>query len=182
MHEEVAISFPEERVLKIGVRDLLGAPVDVIVNPANSGLSHGGGLAAVISEEAGPDLDEACRKIVKKIGRIPVTMAVPTSAFLLPFKAIIHAVGPNMGSGDEQDKLKQTILNAFLVADRKNWGSIAFPAISTGIFGIPKEIGAKAFKLAIPEFWRENPDTSVRLIWICLTTDNFDVFKNIVSF
>ena len=181
MPEEETLSFAGEKVVKIGVRDLLGVPVDAIVNPANSGLSHGGGLAAVISEEAGPELDAACRKIVGKIGRIPVTMAVPTKAYALPFKGIIHAVGPNMGSGDEKDKLKRTITNALLVADRKKWASVAFPAISNRHFRCPERNRRPGVQRGHSRILATKPDTTVSLIWLCLTTSNFDVFKKIVS-
>jgi O-acetyl-ADP-ribose deacetylase (regulator of RNase III) len=59
---QFAMNFSENKVFKIGIRDLLGAPVDAIVNPANSGLSHGGGIAAIISNEGGPQIDKHCAK------------------------------------------------------------------------------------------------------------------------
>ena len=165
--------------LFIGVKDLLGAPVDVIVNPANSGLSHGGGLAAVISDEAGPRLDERCEQIIRKIGRVPVTMAVPTKAFRLPFKGIIHAVGPRMGDGDEQEKLAKTVHNCLYLADRNEWNSIAFPALGTGIFRIPLQTCAMAFKAAIGAYCCNRDDSKIENIWLCLTIDAFPVFSDL---
>ena len=91
MEQSFTLKYPGGREFRVAVCDLLGAPVDAIVNPANSGLSHGGGLAAEISEQAGPKLDEACRLLVKMYGRVPVTGAVATPAYDLPFKGIIHA-------------------------------------------------------------------------------------------
>jgi len=70
-------NYPNNKTLHVAVMDLLGAPVEAIVNPANSGLSHGGGLAAVMSDQASPGLDIECRKIIEKIGKIPLTYAVP---------------------------------------------------------------------------------------------------------
>lgn len=179
--DEIIKKYAKNKIFKAGVRDLLGAPVDAIVNPANSGLSHGSGLAAVISDEAGPRLDEACEKIIASVGKIPTTYAVPTRAGNLPFKGVIHAVGPRMGSGDEQQRIEETLINALLVADKKGWSSVAFPAISTGIFGIPKDICATAFKNAIAAFWDKFPESSVLLVWLCLTTDDYEAFSEIIQ-
>ena len=110
--DEIIRNYGDNRTFKAGIRDLLGAPVEAIVNPANSGLSHGAGLAGIISDEAGPELDEECEKIIGKVGKIPTTYAVPTRAGNLPFKGIIHAVGPRMGSGVEQERLEETLINA----------------------------------------------------------------------
>jgi len=117
----IEITIGDERLFKAGVRDLLGAPVDAIMNPANSGLSHGAGLAGIISDEAGPEMDPECDRIIAKVGQIPTTYAVPTRAGNLPFKGIIHAVGPRMGSGDEQQRIEATIVNVLKVADKKGW-------------------------------------------------------------
>ena len=172
-----SIELDQEQTFMVGVKDILSAPVDAIVNPANSGLSHGGGLAAVISEQAGPELDEACDRVIEKIGRIPVTMAAPTGAFNLPYKGIIHAVGPRMGDGNELAGIEKTIHNCLLVAEKRGWQSVAFPAISTGIFGVPKEVCAEAFKNAIPLFFDMRPASMIDPVWLCLTKDDFPVFK-----
>jgi len=178
--DEIVKQYADNKTLKIGIRDLLGAPVEAIVNPANSGLSHGSGLAAVLSDEAGPKLDEACEKIIAKVGKIPTTYAVPTRAGTLPYKGIIHAVGPRMGSGEEQKRIEETLINALSVADKKGWASVAFPAISTGVFGIPKETFAAAFKNAISAFWDKYSESSVSLVWLCLTTDDYGVVSEIL--
>lgn len=179
--DTIKITIGDERMFKAGVRDLLGAPVDVIVNPANSGLSHGAGLAGIISDEAGPEMDAECDKIVARVGQIPTTYAVPTRAGNLPFKGIIHAVGPRMGSGDEQQRIEATIVNVLKVADQKGWAAVAFPAISTGIFGIPKEVCAAAFKNAIPTYWEINPGSSITLVWLCLTSDDYPAFSEVLA-
>jgi len=175
----IKIKTGDERIFKVGVRDLLGAPVDAIVNPANSGLSHGAGLAGIISDEAGPEMDAECEKIIGKVGQIPTTYAVPTTAGNLPFKGIIHGVGPRMGGGDEQQRIEATIANVLKVADKKDWTSVAFPAISTGIFGIPKEVCAAAFKIAVPTYWEINPASTITLVWLCLTGDDFLAFREV---
>jgi len=174
-------NYGNNRIFKAEVMNILGAPVDAIVNPANSGLSHGGGLAAIISKEAGPKLDDQCDRIVEKLGRIPVTLGVPTNAYNLPYKGIIHSVGPRMGDGDEQAKLEKTITNTLLIAEKQKWYSVAFPAISTGIFGVPKQICAEAFKSAIPSYWDNNADSKVCFVLLCLTIDDFEEFYKVLS-
>jgi O-acetyl-ADP-ribose deacetylase (regulator of RNase III) len=174
-------TFEGDKVFKVGVRDLLGAAVDAIVNPANSCLSHGGGLAAIISNEAGPKIDNHCEKYIKKYGRIPVTKAVATTAGRLPYKCVVHAVGPRMGNGDEQTKIEATLTSCLGIAHTKEWSSVAFPAISTGLFCVPKDACAEAFKNAVPGFWEKHPDSSVELVWLCLTIDDYPVFEKILS-
>jgi O-acetyl-ADP-ribose deacetylase (regulator of RNase III) len=174
-----SITYPGDKTFRVGVCDLLGAPVDAIVNPANSGLSHGGGLAAIIADEAGPRLDQHCRKIIKEVGRIPVTKAVITVAGDLPFKGIIHAVGPRLGDDDVQEKIEKTIINCLRHADRKGWESVAFPALGTGLFAVPSEVCAAAFRKAVPLFWKNFPDTSVQQVWLCLTLNHYPEFERI---
>jgi O-acetyl-ADP-ribose deacetylase (regulator of RNase III) len=173
--------FEGGRVFKVSICDLLGVNVDAIVNPANSGLSHGGGLAAIISNEGGPKIDDHCEKYIKKYGRIPVTKAVATTAGRLPYKGVVHAVGPRMGDGDEQTKIEATLMSCLGIAHTKEWRSIAFPAISTGLFMISKDVCACAFKNAVSSFWTRFPDTSVKLIWLCLTIDDYPEFERILS-
>ena len=173
--------FDGGSVFKVSISDLLGANVDAIVNPANSGLSHGGGLAAIISNEGGPKIDDHCDKYIEKYGRIPVTKAVVTTAGRLPYKGVVHAVGPRMGDGDEQAKIEATLMSCLGIAHTKEWDSIAFPAISTGLFMIPRDVCARAFKNAVASFWTRCPDSSVKLIWLCLTIDDYPVFEEILS-
>ena len=175
--QQFVINFENNRAFKVGVYDLLGVTVDAIVNPANSGLSHGGGIAAIISDEGGPKIDRHCEMYIEKCGRIPVMKAVVTMAGRLPYKAIIHAVGPRMGDGDEQNKIEATIMNCLLIAHTKKWKSVAFPAISTGLFMIKSDVCAKAFGKAVASFWKKCPDTTVKLVWLCLTIDDYPVFE-----
>ena len=176
-----SITYSGGKTFRVGVYDLLGVSVDAIVNPANSGLSHGGGLAAIIADEAGPRMEQHCRQIIKQVGRIPVTQAVVTVAGDLPYKGVIHAVGPRMGDGDEQAKIERTIINCLRQADRRGWRSVALPAISTGIFSVPSVICAQAFKSAVPEFWKAFPDTSVQQVWLCLTVNHYPEFERILK-
>lgn len=153
---------------EILVYDLLAAPVDAIVNAANGGLSHGGGVAAAIATAAGPDFDDECRDLIRQQGRVAVGEAVATSAGRLPYKGVIHAVGPRMGDGDEGLKIGRALLSAFRRADEQGWTSVAFPAISSGIFSVPPSICAKAYLRAVETFFQQHPETTVKLIILCL--------------
>jgi O-acetyl-ADP-ribose deacetylase (regulator of RNase III) len=86
-----------------------------------------------------------------------------------------------MGDGDEQNKIEATLISCLGVAQAKGWGSVAFPAISTGLFCIPKDVCARAFKNAVSTFWTKRSDTSVKLIWLCLTIDDYPVFEKILQ-
>jgi O-acetyl-ADP-ribose deacetylase (regulator of RNase III) len=122
-------SFSKEydgRKFCVGVRDLLGAPTDTIVNPANSGLSHGGGVAEQIAQFAGEAFLRDSRRVVGEYGRVPLTQAVITVAGNLPFKGIINAVGPRMTEPNVAEKLEQTITNCLSLADAQGWHSIGF--------------------------------------------------------
>jgi len=138
-----------DRVLQLQICDILKAPVDVIVNPANGALMHGGGLALKIQDAAGSELEKQSRLLIAEHGELESGMAVYTSAGNLPYKAVIHAVGPIMGEGYEQDKLEQVFSRSLLLCETNDWQSIAFPAISTGVFRVPVNICAQACYKAI---------------------------------
>ena len=153
---------------EVVINDLLYEPVECIVNAANGGLSHGGGVAAAILEAAGSRFDLECQLLVRTRGRIPIGGAVVTTAGQLPYKGIIHAVGPRLGNGDEENKLLQTLRNAFLRAHEKGWKSLAFPAISSGIYAVPHDICARAYLRAVREFFTQYPQSSLKTIRLAL--------------
>ncbi len=165
-----------DRVLQLQVLDILKSPVDVIVNPANGSLMHGGGLALKIQNAAGSELEQQSRTLIAEHSELESGMAVYTSAGKLPYKAVIHAVGPIMGEGYEQDKLEQVFSRSLLLCETNDWQSIAFPAISTGIFRVPVNICAQACYKAITHFWDARSSCSVEKIIICLTENNFPAF------
>lgn len=156
------------RVFEAVIGDLLGEPVDAICNAANGGLSHGAGVAAEISEAAGPALERECDQIVRTCGRVPTGGAVVTTAGRLPFKGVIHVVGPRLGDGDEESKLVQALKAAFTAADERGWASVSFPAVSSGIFAIPVAVCARAYVRAAREFFAERPDSSVKSLRLAL--------------
>jgi len=139
--------------------DLLDEPVDAIVNAANGHLAHGGGVAGIISRAAGPQLQKESDLLVQKQGAFPTGAAVVTSAGKLPFKGVIHAVGPRHGEGDEEAKLFLALVNAFARAREHRWESVSFPAVSSGIFAVPLDVCARAYLKAM----RASPLSQVRL-------------------
>ncbi|HJT61146.1 MAG TPA: macro domain-containing protein [Burkholderiales bacterium] len=139
--------------------NLLEEPVDAIVNAANGHLAHGGGVAGFISRAAGPELQTESDRLVRELGPLPTGSAVVTTAGKLPFKGVIHAVGPRQGEGDEEAKLFRALASAFEKARERNWQSVSFPAVSSGIFAVPLQVCARAYLKAM----RASPLSKVRL-------------------
>jgi O-acetyl-ADP-ribose deacetylase (regulator of RNase III) len=180
---EAGASFTLEygnRQFKVAVKDLLGAPADAIVNAANSGLSHGGGVAEQIARYAGESFLADSRRVIAEAGRVPLTHCVITTAGNLPYRGIIHAVGPRMTETNVGKKLEATIANAMTMADEQRWDSIAFPALSTGIYGVPKEICARAFGNAVPKYWKQHPESHLKVVWLCLFLKDFPIFEGVL--
>jgi O-acetyl-ADP-ribose deacetylase (regulator of RNase III) len=125
--------------------DLLAEPVDAIVNAANGQLAHGGGVAGIIAHAAGPELQAESDRLVAAGGPFATGSAVVTTAGKLPFKGVIHAVGPRYGEGDEEAKLARVLGAAFERARERGWQSVSFPAVSAGIFAVPLDICARAY-------------------------------------
>lgn len=167
-----------ERELVINVADLLAASVDVIVNAANGGLAHGGGVAGKIVQQGGEIIQNESDLFIKEHGILESGMVAFTSAGRLPYEAVIHAVGPKMGEGHEQQKIEQAVSRSLMLCSMHDWNSVAFPAISTGIFGVPLDISARAFFRAITSFWDARMDGAPEKVIICLTEKSFQPFFN----
>lgn len=161
-------SLPGNRRLILSIGNLLEEPVEAIVNAANGNLAHGGGVAAAIARAAGPELDEEGKAFVRKHGPVPVGSAAVTTAGKLPFKGVIHAVGPFMGCGEEEAKLASAVAAALQLAHQNGWTSIAMPAISSGIYRVPKDVCARAYLAGILSHFEQVPDSSVKEIRITL--------------
>jgi len=162
------LPFPAGRMFQVVRGDLLKEPVDAIVNAANGQLAHGGGVAAIISRAAGPALQAECDRIVRERGPLPTGSAVASGAGKLPFKGVIHAVGPRQGEGEEEEKLVRALGAAFRCADEAGWSSLSFPAVSSGIFAVPLPLCARAYDAAVRRWYEDRPGTSLKLIRLCL--------------
>ncbi|WAM33830.1 macro domain-containing protein [Caldicellulosiruptor morganii] len=155
-------------VIKKG--DITKEQVDAIVNAANSHLRHGGGVALAIVKAGGVEIQRESDEIIKKIGILPTGHAVITNAYNLPCKFVIHTVGPVYGEGDEDEKLYRAIYNSLYLAHLYNLKSIAFPAVSSGIFGFPKDRCARILIDTAIEFL-ENIQTGIEKVVFCLFDD-----------
>ena len=162
------ITFPGGGRFDAVIYDLLDEPSVCIVNAANGGLSHGGGVAAAILEAAGPEFDRECAALVRNHGRIPVGQAALTTAGRLRFEGVIHAVGPRLGDGDEGAKIVSALMSAFTLAHDRGWRSLSFPAISAGLFLVPPDACASAYVEAVRSFYERYPDSPLRRIRLCL--------------
>lgn len=132
--------------------DITEEAVDAIVNAANSRLAHGGGVAGAIVRRGGESIQDESDAWVRAHGPVTYERPAVTGAGSLACKAIIHAVGPVWGEGNEDDKLRTAVLGALGAAVTCGFECIALPAISTGIFGFPKERAAHVIFGAIDEF------------------------------
>jgi len=148
--------------------DITEEQVDAIVNAANPYLKHGGGVAGAIVRKGGKIIQEESNKI----GYVPVGEVAVTTAGKLKAKYVIHAVGPRWGEGDEEAKLRRAVRNALSKATELKLKSIAMPAISTGIFGYPKEEGTRVILDEVVNFLTHETTTvdEVRLVSIDKST------------
>jgi O-acetyl-ADP-ribose deacetylase (regulator of RNase III) len=129
------INLKNGKIIRLVKGDITARNVDVVVNAANSYLKHGGGVAAAIVRKGGQIIQQES----DNIGFVPVGSAAITTAGKLPCKAVIHAVGPRMGEGGEDMKLRRAIRASLLLASERRFRNISFPAISSGIYGFPKD-------------------------------------------
>jgi O-acetyl-ADP-ribose deacetylase (regulator of RNase III) len=130
--------------IEIVLADITRQDVDAIVNAANTQLANAGGVARAISDAAGPELQRACDELVAERGPLSTGEAVATGAFRLPCRTVIHTVGPVYGrhAGEEAELLATAHRSAVATAAELGLSSIAFPAISCGIYGYPLEEAA----------------------------------------
>jgi O-acetyl-ADP-ribose deacetylase (regulator of RNase III) len=153
--------------------DITDMEVDAIVNAANAQLILGAGVAGAIRRKGGPTIQEECNKI----GGTHVGGAVITTGGNLKAKHVIHAVGPRMGEGNEDYKLKNATLNSLKLMDKHRLNTIAFPAISTGIFGYPINRCAKIMINTVKDYLKTK--TTIETVFFVLyTASDYEVFEN----
>ncbi len=145
--------------------DITKEASDAIVNAANNRLVHGGGVAGAIARSGGSVIVEESRRWVEEHGPVPTGGVAVTGAGALEAKFVIHAVGPRWGEGNEDEKLRSAVRNALRKAAELGCESVSMPAISTGIFGFPKERGVTIIVDEAKRF-AENPG-SVKQIRFC---------------
>jgi O-acetyl-ADP-ribose deacetylase len=156
------------QALQIVDGDLTQESVDAIVNAANSQLQHGGGVAGAIVRRGGMEIQKQSDAWVRQHGLVSHAKPAYTGAGNLLCKYVIHAVGPVWGEGDEDAKLADAIAGSLRIADQLKLTSLAFPAISTGIFGFPKERAAHIITQTILHYFKNNPRSSLKEVRLTL--------------
>jgi O-acetyl-ADP-ribose deacetylase (regulator of RNase III) len=159
--------LPSNQTLQLVQGDITSEEVDAIVNAANEHLQHGGGVARAISKKGGPVIQKESDQWIREHGPVPHSHPAWTSGGHLPARYVIHAVGPVWGDGDEVKKLSAAVTGSLRVADELKCSSMAMPAISTGIFGFPKDLAAGIIFSAIEDYWRSN-SSSLNLVKLVL--------------
>ncbi|MCU0287128.1 MAG: macro domain-containing protein [Acidobacteria bacterium] len=144
---------------------IIEEPVEAIVNPANEHLVHGGGVAGLISRAGGPQI----QKESYEKAPVPTGQSTYTTAGKLPFKYILHTVGPiwRGGNENEDELLRSAVTTALQLAEQLKLKTVSLPSISTGIFGYPLEPAIKIIVGAILEFLKNDSVSSVQEVHLC---------------
>jgi O-acetyl-ADP-ribose deacetylase (regulator of RNase III) len=153
--------------------DITDMATDAIVNAANAQLVLGGGVAGAICRKGGPSIQQEC----DRIGGTHVGGAVITGGGDLKARHVIHAVGPRMGEGDEDAKLRDATLNSLILADQHGLKSIAFPAISTGIFGFPMDRCAQIMLKTTIDYLQTGGTGLTRIVFVLFDPTSLQAFE-----
>lgn len=163
--------------------DITKIEVDAVVNAANSSLLGGGGVDGAIHRAGGPAILEACRTIRARQGGCDTGQAVITTAGNLPAKYVIHTVGP-VWTGDKETEHRRLLAdcykNSFKIATENEVKTIAFPNISTGIYGFPKALAAEVAIGVVKDFLLES-ETITNVIFVCFDEENYVLYDQMLN-
>lgn len=167
--------------LRIITGDITGLVCDAIVNAANSSLMGGGGVDGAIHRAGGPAILEECKRIVAKRGRCAAGEAVITGAGNLPSRHVIHTVGPvwHGGNHSEAHLLANCYSNSLSIAHSHGIKTIAFPAISTGVYGYPKRLAAKVAYNTVTG--HPNKDDFDEIVFVFFNEDDKRIFEETIN-
>ena len=168
-------------MLRTIIDDITKIEVDAIVNAANSSLLGGGGVDGAIHRAGGPQILAECRVIKEKQGECEPGNAVITAGGNLPARYVIHAVGPIWHGGDKKEDalLANAYINSLKIAMNYSIKSIAFPNISTGVYGFPKERAAKIAINSVSDFI-SSQHTIMEILFVCFDEENYEIYKQMI--
>ncbi len=169
-------------MIKLQLGDITKIGVDAIVNAANSSLLGGGGVDGAIHRAGGRAILDECRKIVERQGGCPTGEAVITTAGNMSARYVIHTVGPvwHGGMNDEDKLLANAYSNSLRLAVDNGVKTIAFPNISTGVYGFPKERAAKIAIKTVRKFL-ENDKSLNEVVFVCFDRENHDIYERLLN-
>jgi O-acetyl-ADP-ribose deacetylase (regulator of RNase III) len=167
-----------ENKIEVIKGDITKVHVDAIVNAANSSLLGGGGVDGAIHRAGGKSILEACKKIIAKQGKCKTGEAVITTAGNLPARFVIHTVGPiwHGGKNNEEEQLANCYKNSLQIAIDNDCKTIAFPNISTGVYGFPKDKAAYISVNTVGQYLSAS-DKIEKVIFVCFDEENFQWIK-----
>ena len=166
------------RVIELVLGDITRQRVDAIVNAANSTLLGGGGVDGAIHRAGGPAVLDECRTIRAERGECPTGEAVLTGGGGLPARFVIHAVGPVWRGGDQGEPglLASCYRNALRIAAERGFQSVAFPSISTGIYGYPVSLAASTALTAVASFLSSEAAAPTRVRFVLFDPVTFATY------
>ena len=162
-------------------QDITKLDVDIVVNAANSSLLGGGGVDGAIHRAGGPAILEECRQIRARQGKCATGEAVITTGGNLPARQVIHTVGPVWmgGTNGEEQLLRNCYLNSLTLAEREGVRSVAFPNISTGVYGFPKQRAAEVAVAAVRGFAVESVQD---VYFVCFDAENYRIYERLLGY
>lgn len=162
--------------------DITQQDIDAIVNAANSNLMGGGGVDGAIHRAGGPQILEECKVYVEEHGTLPTGQAMITSAGRMKAKHVIHTVGPvwHGGGNGEDELLANAYRNSLRVAVENNVKTLAFPSISTGIYGFPIERAAKIAVETVKKFVEKNPSLK-EVRFVTFSQSDYDIYRTLFT-
>ena len=169
-------------MIKLQLGDITKIGVDAIVNAANSSLLGGGGVDGAIHRAGGRAILDECMKIVERQGGCPTGEAVITTAGNMPARYVIHTVGPvwHGGMNDEDQLLANAYSNSLRLAVDNGVKTIAFPNISTGVYGFPKERAAKIAIETVRKFLEKDKSLH-EVVFVCFDRENHAIYERLLN-
>jgi len=174
------IKLNDNRVLEIIQKDITEEETEAIVNAANGYLKHGGGVAGAIARAGGESIQRQSDEYISEKGPLNVSEVAVTGAGKMKSRYVIHVHGPKKSTENYKKLLYKSFYNILSKSDELELSSISIPAVSSGIFGVPKRECARTFFKALLDYFENNPASSVKVIRACnIDSETTRIFEEI---